>query len=362
MSCRKVPSRSPSTSFTDRAARAATGSSASAGGSRSSPATPATASSRCTSTVNRWYGSRWGRHRTASHSGRKRVSSPTRSMASRVATARSPVRSSRRNASRTPADHGTSCGSGMPSTASRNAADSGALPSASAANAAMTSSGASSRTSAASSSRPRRSSRSNTASRTCSTCRACSNVARMSPSTAGRPGSSSNPSAPASDGWKSRWTRSVFFPDSRCSALRSRTRNSSAASRASRSDRRSHSCASSSRSVPSWPTAISPHRTEWMSRSPPAPSFTSGSSRWETDPNFARRAFAASRSFAMNAGSERTSARTRSRIRPNSSASPASRRASSSAVAASRRSAASRRQSRTVRTACPTVKPASHSG
>ena len=84
-----------------RPRHARTGSSGS--GAASIDDMPESAAVRCVSTVNRWYGSRCGRHRTAAHAGRNRASSPSRSSVSSARTPGSPARSSRRNASRTSA-------------------------------------------------------------------------------------------------------------------------------------------------------------------------------------------------------------------------------------------------------------------
>ena len=65
--------------------------------------------------MKRWYGSRWGRHRTAAQAGRSRDSKPSRSSASSAATPASPDRRMRMNASRVRADHPIGSGTGVTS-------------------------------------------------------------------------------------------------------------------------------------------------------------------------------------------------------------------------------------------------------
>ena len=67
---------------------------------RAAARTRATASSRCRSTVKRWYALRCGRDRTCSHSGSSRTSTPSWSSASNTGTASAPARSRRTNAAR----------------------------------------------------------------------------------------------------------------------------------------------------------------------------------------------------------------------------------------------------------------------
>ena len=74
MSCSRAPSRRASGSVVSSTASRSTGSSGS--GAASIDDMPESAAVRCVSTVYRWYGSRWGRHRTAAHAGRNRAKQP----------------------------------------------------------------------------------------------------------------------------------------------------------------------------------------------------------------------------------------------------------------------------------------------
>ncbi len=91
MSCSRAPRRRASGSVVSSTASRSTGSSGS--GAASIDDMPVSAVVRCVSTVYRWYGSRWGRHRTATHAGRNRASSPSRSSVSSACAAGSPARS-----------------------------------------------------------------------------------------------------------------------------------------------------------------------------------------------------------------------------------------------------------------------------
>ena len=274
MSCSRAPRRSASGSVVSSTASRSTGSSGS--GAASIDDIPVSAVVRCVSTVYRWYGSRWGRHRTATHAGRNRASSPSRSSVSSACAAGSPARSNRRNASRTSGPHATGSGTSAASISSRSCGEAGTPASAVRARASRTPTGPridSPGTPVTSVAPPAR--RATASARIRETCRACSNTARIRPSSAISRGSSVNPIARAIEGWWSSTSRSVRRPASRCSALRTRVRNSSAASRTARSR---------SRSGTPPPLTSSSQRTVWMSRSPPAPSLSSGSRRCAVEP------------------------------------------------------------------------------
>ena len=306
--------------------------------------------------MKRWYGSRWGRHRTPAHAGTNLVSSRSRSRTSSIRVPAVPARSSRRNPDRTSASHRTGSSISTASTASSRAAEGGAPASARSASAARIDAGPSTRA-VGSAAVPAAPIRCGTIPATSSTSRACSNNARINASAATRPGSSVNPISRATSGWSSATSRSVRRPVSSCTALRARTRNSSASSTAIRSRERSSPAASRSA-----PTAAAIHPSDATSRRPPVPSFRSGSRRCAQEPNRAARASAASRSRARNdAGSRRARSRTGCIARSAAAASPATGRASSIAVHESNRAAAAT-HSAGVRTACPIDRPASQSG
>ena len=109
----------------------------------------------------------------------------------------------------------------------------------------------------------------------------------------------------------SRSNRSVRRPLSRCIALLTRVRNSSAASSRARSAVRSRPSSSSDRPRTSWS-----HPNAWISRRPPPPSFNSGSSRYAAEPNRVRRSRA---SFARLSANPSTSPRSRARTGPEAS-------------------------------------------
>ncbi len=77
------------------------------------PAALATVSSRCRSTLQRWYGLNWGRLRTCAHSGRYRSHTPSWSSVSMAWVLAGPADSSRRKARLTSSVHGLA-GSGSP--------------------------------------------------------------------------------------------------------------------------------------------------------------------------------------------------------------------------------------------------------
>ncbi len=290
MSCKSAPSSTPSRSAICATASAATGSSAGTSPASIRPIRPS-ASSRCTSTVNRWYGSRCGRQRTPAHSGSSRASRSTRSRASRAVTPASPARRMRRSAVArgarpTPADRAAR--RPRAPRARRRSAVGPPRPRARPGRGPRPPTPGPRRRPPPRSPAP---SRSKAACVRYATWRACSNSARMSPSTAGSRGSSPKPISRAIDGWCSDTRRSVRRPVSRCSALRTRVRNSCAASRASRSPGRRSSRAA----------RRSSHPTVATSRSPPAPSFTSGSSRCAAEPKRSCRSCAPARSRAANA-------------------------------------------------------------
>ena len=81
------------------------------GSSSSEHRRPARVRNRCTSTVNRWYGSRCGRLRTSRHPGRNRTSRPRRSSTSRAATPPSPAADQpQEGVARRPSSHSTGDG------------------------------------------------------------------------------------------------------------------------------------------------------------------------------------------------------------------------------------------------------------
>ena len=283
------------------------------------------------------------------------MSSRRRSRISSIRVPSVPARSSRRNPDRTSASHRTGSSTSTASIASSKAAEGGAPASARSASAARMDDGPS--TGVGSTAVPAAPIRCGTIPATSSTSRACSNNARINASAATRPGSSVNPISRATSGWSSATSRSVRRPVSSCTALRARTRNSSASSTAIRSRERSTPAASRSA-----PTAAAIHPSDATSRRPPVPSFRSGSRRCAQEPNRAARASAASRSRARNdAESGRAMCRTCSIARSAAAASPATGRASSIAVHESNRAAAAT-HSAGVRTACPIDRPASQSG
>ena len=267
-----------------------------------------------------------------------------RSRVSSASTAAGPHRRSSRNADRVGPVHGRSASIATADIASSEAAGITCPSRALDANARRIPSGVAS--SGAGGEVPRRN-RSNTEAVTCSTWRACSNTERISPSTAGSPGSSAKPIAAAIDGCCSARSRSEPRPVSRCSALRTRVRNSSAPSTERRSASRRMPASSSGR-----PIAVRSHPSAWTSRSPPTPSLSSGSSRDDTEPNRSRRASrSATRRCANARGSPRTGASTAERTSSHPGADPARSRPSSIAVVASSRSAAISTQTSAVRTA-----------
>ena len=99
MSCRSAPSSSSSGRRHARATTRVDVDLAAGVGARrrrrAARAHCATASSRCRSTVKRWYALRCGRDRTCSHSGSSRTSTPSWSSASNTGTAPAPARRSR---------------------------------------------------------------------------------------------------------------------------------------------------------------------------------------------------------------------------------------------------------------------------
>ena len=220
----------------------------------------------------RWYGSRCGRQRTSTHSGISRASRPVRSSACSPSVAPAPAPRMRRNASRTASPQSSASGEAMTSTASSSAADSD-RPS-SAASATSASASAACRSSTCSEDPPEGRPWTITSSVSASTTRACSKTVRIRPSSAISRGSSWNPMTFAMSCCCSRSSRSVRRPLSRCMALLTRVRNSSAASSRARSALRSRPSSSSDRPRTSWS-----HPNAWISRRPPPPSFNSGSNR-----------------------------------------------------------------------------------
>src|SRR2546423_3088240 len=115
--------------------------------------------------------------------------------------------------------------------------------------------------------------------------------------------------------------------------------------------------------APGGPNAQPAHTSACTSRSPPAPSFRSGSSISATGPGRNRRTSAASASArSMRSCRRAASSRILSSSSADNDASPIRCRTSSSAVRASRSPSASATESFTVRAPWPVTNPASHSG
>ena len=257
---------------------------------------------RCASTVNRWYGSRWGRQRTSAQQGRNRCSRPMRSRTSSIRTPGAPRRRSPRNASRTSEVHVTGSSIVAAARASSVAAGTGPPASAAAARARTSPAGPGSMGAGAAGGSRIRAPAACTAA---STSRACSNTACMSASVATSRGWSAYPNPAATSGCRSTTSRSARRSVSRWTALRTRTRNSSAASTEAASLSPSTPAAASGA-----PTASPNHPSVAASRSPPPPSFRSGSSRCDVAPyRSRRRAASASRSRTDAAASADSAAR-----------------------------------------------------